>query len=235
MATQGETKLTPLYLKTYAQKFDFKTIFFLELKERNILSIGSLGECTNLLTLNLSNNQIGSLSGLETCIELKFINLSYNKIQQIGALEPLKKIQKLELQGNRIIDAKSFPPLPSLRVLYFQEFVMTGTNPICSMNGYQEKVHKIFPNLKALDGIRKTVDMNYNMIEALPEEQKVECNYDTSNISWYDNTGDINDVNQALATRFENGTNVKREEKQLTAMLKDMKDLIKKKTNILTY
>ena len=56
MATQAETKLTPLYLKTYAQKFDFKTIFFLELKERNILSIGSLGECTNLLTLNLANN-----------------------------------------------------------------------------------------------------------------------------------------------------------------------------------
>ena len=58
MAQAGETKLTPLYLKTYAQKFDFNTIFFLELKERNIASIGAITECHNLQTLNLSNNQI---------------------------------------------------------------------------------------------------------------------------------------------------------------------------------
>ena len=37
MVSAGETKVTPLYLKTYAQKFDFNTIFFLELAERNIV------------------------------------------------------------------------------------------------------------------------------------------------------------------------------------------------------
>jgi len=31
-----ETKLTPLYVKTQAQKFDFKTIFLLDLKQKNI-------------------------------------------------------------------------------------------------------------------------------------------------------------------------------------------------------
>ena len=55
---KAETKLTPLYLKTYAQKFDFKTIFYLELKDRNIVSIGAVTECHNLQTLNLSHNMI---------------------------------------------------------------------------------------------------------------------------------------------------------------------------------
>ena len=69
----------------------------------------------------------------------------------------------------------------------------------------------------------------------MPEEEKIECNYDTSNVSWFDDTGEIRDPNQAMATRFETSTNTKREEGQLKAMLKDMKDLLTKKTNILTY
>lgn len=43
-----ETKLTPLYVKTQAQKFDFKTIFLLDLNKRNIISIGAIAECANL-------------------------------------------------------------------------------------------------------------------------------------------------------------------------------------------
>ena len=68
----------------------------------------------------------------------------------------------------------------SLRVLYLQEFVMKGTNPICQGANYQEKVFQIFPNLLALDGNRKAVPMDYNMLQALPEEEKIEYNYDTS-------------------------------------------------------
>ena len=122
-------------------------------------------------TLNLAKNNIQSLSGIDTCIELKFLNLSYNKIQQISALEPLKKLQKLELQGNKIQDTKSFPQTNTqLRVLYLQEFVMTGTNPICQMAGYSDKIFKIFPSLLALDGVRKSVEMSCTMLQALPEE-----------------------------------------------------------------
>jgi hypothetical protein len=43
-----ETKLTPLYVKTQAQKFDYKTIFLLDLSKRNIASIGAIAECANL-------------------------------------------------------------------------------------------------------------------------------------------------------------------------------------------
>ena len=112
---------------------------------------------------------------------------------------------------------------------------MNGTNPICQMAGYKDKVFKIFPDLLALDGNRQTVEMNCNMIEALPEEEEIKVEYDTSDVAWFDSTGEIEDPNQALAVRFEPGTNLKREERELNAMLKDMQDLIKRKTNILTY
>jgi hypothetical protein len=51
-----ETKLTPLYVKTASQKFDFKTIFTLDLKSKKILAMGALSECTNLVSLDLSRN-----------------------------------------------------------------------------------------------------------------------------------------------------------------------------------
>ena len=59
------------------------------------------------------------------------------------------------------------------------------------MAGYEEKIYKIFTGLLALDGYRKTVEMKYDMQEAMPEEEKVEVNYDTSAVAWYDNTGEI--------------------------------------------
>ena len=103
---------------------------------------------------------------------------------------------------------------------------MNGTNPICNMAGYEEKIYKIFPNLKSLDGNRKTVEMTYNMAAAMLEEQKIEAAYDTSEHAWFDDTGDIWDPNQAMATRFENSTTIKREEKQLISFMNDMKALI---------
>ena len=105
-----ETKLTPLYIKTFAQKFDFMTIFFLDLSNKmGIYSIGAIADCKNLLTLNISRNQIQSLSGIENCTELKLLNVSYNKLQSISALEKCEKLTRIELQGNKIVDTKSFP------------------------------------------------------------------------------------------------------------------------------
>ena len=69
---------------------------------------------------------------------------------------------------------KSFPSsLVQLRTLYLQEFVMTAANPICGSSSYREKVFDKFANLLALDGIRKNVPMNCNMLEALPAEEDI--------------------------------------------------------------
>jgi hypothetical protein len=53
-----ETKITPLYVKTLAQKFDFGTILFLDISNKSVFSIGCLPECTALLTLDISHNNI---------------------------------------------------------------------------------------------------------------------------------------------------------------------------------
>jgi Leucine-rich repeat (LRR) protein len=77
---EKERKLTPLFLKTFAQKFDLMTMFLLDLSKKGIGNIGSLPECQNLLMVDLSNNQLMVISGLEALINLKHINLSYNKL-----------------------------------------------------------------------------------------------------------------------------------------------------------
>ncbi|MFN9900261.1 MAG: leucine-rich repeat domain-containing protein, partial [bacterium] len=85
----AETKVTPLYVKTVAQKFDFKTIFLLDLSKRNITAIGSVQECVNLITLDLSKNNLTNVNGLERCINITVLNLSYNKLTTVSNLANL--------------------------------------------------------------------------------------------------------------------------------------------------
>mmetsp|Transcript_17219 Transcript_17219/g.23240 ORF Transcript_17219/g.23240 Transcript_17219/m.23240 type:complete len:114 (+) Transcript_17219:407-748(+) len=113
--------------------------------------------------------------------------------------------------------------------------MMTGANPICDASGYRDKVFRVYPNLLALDGVRKAVAMDVNMRDAIPEEEEVKADYDTSAAAWYDNTGEIQNPNNALAVRYESSITLKREEKELQAQLNEMNDLLRKKTNILTY
>ena len=110
-------------------------------------------------------------------------------MQKVGKIaEKCTKLQRLELQGNRITDVKSFPQNLDLQILYLQEFDMSGQNVLCSMPGYESKVYKIFPKLKALDGNRKNVPMNYNMREALPEEEDIEDGLGNARheVEWFD-------------------------------------------------
>lgn len=77
---EKDKKITPLYLKTFTQKFDLCTIFLLDLSKKGFGAIGSIPECLNLLMLDLSGNSIQVLTGIETLTNLKHLNISYNKI-----------------------------------------------------------------------------------------------------------------------------------------------------------
>ena len=92
---------------------------------------------------------------------------------------------------------------------------MTGANPICETPNYRQKVFDIFASLLSLDGVRKAVTMSCNMIEAVPEDEEIKVDYDTGSLAWYDNTGEIEQPNNALAVRFENTIYLRREEKEL--------------------
>ena len=82
----AETKITPLYIKTCSQKFDFLTVLYLDLSRKNIFSIGCLPELENLLTLDLSHNNLQGVSGIEKLKNLKMLRLSNNKISNTMVL-----------------------------------------------------------------------------------------------------------------------------------------------------
>lgn len=163
-----EAKLTPLFLKTVSCKFDLETVFMLDLKEKNVQGgVGSIGECTNLLHLDLSRNRITMLSGMDNCINLKILDLSYNRLSTIDPVKGCVLLEKLWLQGNQIKDMQSLtrtaPPLEKLRLLYLQEFNGEGANECCKAKGYRLNVLKLFPNLDSLDGQRTKLPAHIDM------------------------------------------------------------------------
>ena len=93
--------MTPLALKTYSCKFDLETVFILDLKGKNIQGgVGSIGECTNLLHLDMSQNRITMLTGLDSCVNLKILDLSYNRLTTVDPIRGCLQLEKLWLQGN---------------------------------------------------------------------------------------------------------------------------------------
>ena len=63
------------YLKKETQEFDLETIFILNLSGKQIQNVGSIGECTNLVHLNLSYNNLTSVMALHTLAQLQRLNL----------------------------------------------------------------------------------------------------------------------------------------------------------------
>ena len=155
----AEQKLTPLFLKTVSQKFDLETIFLINLSDKGIMGgVGSLGECTNLMHLDISKNRLTMLTGIEGCINLRVLDLSFNKLTTIDALKGCINIERLDLQGNLIKDCKPIdrisPYLTKLKNLYLQEFTGENGNPCCWTKAYRPAIKAAFPDLSSLDGQR---------------------------------------------------------------------------------
>ena len=77
--------------------------------------------------------------------------------------------------------------------------------------------------------------MSCNMRDAIPEEERVNVDYDTSHLEWFD--ADCKELTKIDPTedRFNDSAALKREESTLKNLLKDCKNLLDKKKNILTY
>jgi len=109
----------------------------------------------------------------------------------------------------------------NLEIMYLQEFDMTGQNPICQMGKtYSVQIMKQFPKLKALDGYRKTVEM-INMRDALPVEQDETVSYNVAHVEWYDSKA--LELKQPSLGKFDDTTEIKREENSLQALLNECK------------
>ena len=96
---------------------DRHEIIGLNLSGNEISEIKSLGNLTNLQSLDLFNNKIIEITSLENLTQLKVLYLSYNQILEINSLENLTQLQKLYLSSNQISEIKSLGNLTKLQTL----------------------------------------------------------------------------------------------------------------------
>ena len=107
---------------------DYKSLEILSLINVGLTTLKGFPKLTNLKKLELSDNRInGGLENLLSCPNLTHLNLSGNKLKELDALAPLAKLQNL-----KNVD------------LFNCE--------VTKMEDYREKIFKMLPSLKFLDG-----------------------------------------------------------------------------------
>lgn len=127
-----------------------------EIKELNLDNcrstniVGLTDEFENLETLSLINVGLTSLKGFPKLPNLKRLELSDNRISGgFDILETSPKLSYLNLSGNKIKDLESLESLKSFKHLKHLDLF---NNEATSTENYREKVFKMLPNLKYLDG-----------------------------------------------------------------------------------
>lgn len=113
--------------------------------------VGFTDEFCNLETLSMINVGLTNLRGFPKLPNLKKLELSDNRIS--GGLNILSsncpKLNSLHLGGNKIDNIDILEPLKELSDLVHLEL----TNcEVASLENYREKIFKLLPNLKYLDG-----------------------------------------------------------------------------------
>ncbi|KAJ8956548.1 hypothetical protein NQ318_019272 [Aromia moschata] len=117
---------------------------------RSTSIVGLTDEFTNLETLSLINVGLVSLKGFPKLPNLKKLELSDNRIcNGLNLLETSPKLTNLNLSGNKIKDLATLEPLKNFKYLKNLDLF---NNEATSMENYREKVFKMIPSLKYLDG-----------------------------------------------------------------------------------
>lgn len=94
--------------------FQFKNLFYIDIKDSQLTDISPLKNLTNLYRLDLSYNQIKDISPLAHLSELDHILLTENNIDDISPLKNLTKLTSLGLDFNKIKNISSLENLINL-------------------------------------------------------------------------------------------------------------------------
>ncbi|KAJ2875498.1 hypothetical protein FB639_003989, partial [Coemansia asiatica] len=144
------------------------------LGQNKISKIEYLDGLQNLNTLVVSQNEISKIPEMRLLKELTKISAAHNKISCIPDLTHHPKLKEVRLNDNRIAEVpenirrctslkvidlgnnkidswSSVAPLASIPYLY--NLNLKG-NPLCEEAGYREKITKMIPSLRVLDGER---------------------------------------------------------------------------------
>lgn len=111
---------------------------------------GLTDEFVNLQTLSLINVGLTSLKGFPKLPNLQKLELSDNRISNgLNLLHTSPKLTNLNLCGNKIKDLETLEPLKKFEHLKTLDLF---NNEVTSIEDYREKLFKLLPSLKYLDG-----------------------------------------------------------------------------------
>ncbi|XP_022908518.1 acidic leucine-rich nuclear phosphoprotein 32 family member A [Onthophagus taurus] len=117
---------------------------------RSTSIVGLTDEFCNLESLSLINVGLTSLKGFPRLPNLKKLELSDNRIVNgLNILATSPKLSHLNLSGNRIKDLETLKPLQDFKNLRNLDLF---NNEATMMADYRERVFKLIPSLKFLDG-----------------------------------------------------------------------------------
>ena len=149
------------------------------LNHNRISMIENIGHLKELNTLILSNNHIEKIQGIKGLIQLKKLSLAHNHLRELPSLDGVPELKELRLNANKImripkhlvynsglefIDLgnniiNDLNDLDSLSLLIHLQNVNLRGNPICKDEHYRDKMDRLVPPLKVLDG--KRIDERY--------------------------------------------------------------------------
>lgn len=142
-----------------------KRYYVLNLSNQTLSSLGSIGECTNLMFLDLTQNKLKDVNSLSKLTKLQVVKLGKNFISSIEPLKDNMKMLHIDLHGDGMRGAKSFvccKNMANLSTIYFQTLDGQYKNPICSEENYRNSIFEVLPQLKRLDGIPKNKKINFD-------------------------------------------------------------------------
>lgn len=111
---------------------------------------GLTDDFTNLKSLSLINVGLTSLKGFPKLPNLQKLELSDNRISNgLNLLHTSPKLTNLNLSGNKIKDLETLEPLKEFEHLKSLDLF---NNEVTAIDNYREKLFKLLPSLKYLDG-----------------------------------------------------------------------------------
>lgn len=148
--------ITPRFLKDETQQFDLETIFVLSLNNRGIFDLGCIGECVNLVYLDLSSNKLSSVMALRKLNCLESLDVSSNRLAALSGLERLESLSRLNISGNFLNSVDTLLPLTKLeklKTLILKDDEKNLTNPFYASNcDASKQIVELLPWLEIING-----------------------------------------------------------------------------------
>lgn len=117
---------------------------------RSTCIVGLTDEFVNLESLSLINVGLTSLKGFPKLPNLRKLELSDNRLSNgLNLLSTSPKLTHLNLSGNKIKDLDTLEPLKDFKYLKSLDLF---NNEATTIENYREKIFKLIPSLKYLDG-----------------------------------------------------------------------------------